>query len=112
MFKAIILTSIVMYWLWTDWGSFFGANCGIIWKFEIFFYDFRPDYTTWNGANPSLLSGRNTSLAKGPNKGLLQSKTYQAKGPNNDLRKGPLFGLAKGSIYSQIKSMLCETRAN
>ncbi|XP_044732894.1 uncharacterized protein LOC123295562 isoform X2 [Chrysoperla carnea] len=70
-----------------------------------------PDYTTWNGANPNLANGRNLSYAKGPNKLLLQSKTYQAKGPNNDIRKGPIFGLAKGSIYSQLKSILNESRA-
>ncbi|GFG38168.1 hypothetical protein Cfor_03779 [Coptotermes formosanus] len=62
------------------------------------------DYVTWNGPNVDLLgNGGRMSLAKGPNKSLLQGdRSYIAKGPNSDLRKGPMRGLAKGSIYSQL----------
>jgi hypothetical protein len=64
---------------------------------------FRADYVTWNGPNVDLLgNGRRSSLAKGPNKSLLQEHSYIAKGPNSELRKGPMRGLAKGSIYSQL----------
>ncbi|PNF27644.1 hypothetical protein B7P43_G15406 [Cryptotermes secundus] len=62
------------------------------------------DYVTWNGPNIDLLgNGGRSSLAKGPNKSLLQGeRSYIAKGPNSELRKGPMRGLAKGSIYSQL----------
>lgn len=62
------------------------------------------DYVTWNGPNVDLLgNGGRMSLAKGPNKSLLQGdRSYIPKGPNTDLRKGPMRGLAKGSIYSQL----------
>ncbi|PSN52977.1 hypothetical protein C0J52_01127 [Blattella germanica] len=61
------------------------------------------DYVTWNGPNADLLgNNRRATLAKGPDKSLLQERSYKAKGPNTELRKGPMRGLAKGSIYSQL----------
>ncbi|CAH1982408.1 unnamed protein product [Acanthoscelides obtectus] len=63
------------------------------------------DYVKWQGPNPSLRRG-SSNLAKGPNKHLLSNRTYQACGPNKDLRKGPECGLAKGSVFAQLKSMV------
>ncbi|VEN41082.1 unnamed protein product [Callosobruchus maculatus] len=63
------------------------------------------DYVNWQGPNPNLRRGSSNS-AKGPNKNLLSNRTYQACGPNKDLRKGPQCGLAKGSVFAQLKSMV------
>ncbi|KAJ9583322.1 hypothetical protein L9F63_022339 [Diploptera punctata] len=61
------------------------------------------DYVTWNGPNVDLLTSyKRSTLAKGPDKSLLQEHTYKAKGPNSELKKGPMRGLAKGSIYSRL----------
>lgn len=57
----------------------------------------------WQGANANLKKGPQ-GLAKGPNARLLSEKNYQACGPNVELRKGPKKGLAKGSIFSQLKT--------
>ncbi|KAJ4450813.1 hypothetical protein ANN_02243 [Periplaneta americana] len=67
---------------------------------------FRVDYVTWNGPNADLLgTGVRSTLAKGPDRSLLQGeRSYIPKGPNSDLRKGPMRGLAKGSIYSQLSA--------
>ncbi|XP_069679128.1 uncharacterized protein [Periplaneta americana] len=64
------------------------------------------DYVTWNGPNADLLgTGVRSTLAKGPDRSLLQGeRSYIPKGPNSDLRKGPMRGLAKGSIYSQLSA--------
>ena len=43
------------------------------------------------------------SLAKGPDKSLVQGRQMIAKGPNPSLHKGPEPGLAKGSILQQQK---------
>lgn len=56
----------------------------------------------WQGPNPNLKKGPQ-GLAKGPNPDLLSNRRYQACGANKDLVKGPKFGLAKGSIFSQLR---------
>ncbi|XP_023028130.2 uncharacterized protein isoform X3 [Leptinotarsa decemlineata] len=63
------------------------------------------DYVKWQGANPNLKKG-SQGLAKGPNPCLLSNRSYRPCGPNKDLRKGPKFGLAKGSIFSQMKTVV------
>ncbi|XP_017780469.1 PREDICTED: uncharacterized protein LOC108565477 isoform X3 [Nicrophorus vespilloides] len=57
------------------------------------------DYVNWQGPNPKLSNGPNRSLL------LPRREAYKASGANPDLCKGPVFGLAKGSIFSQLKSM-------
>ncbi|KAK5642745.1 hypothetical protein RI129_008912 [Pyrocoelia pectoralis] len=64
------------------------------------------DYVKWQG--PSLYQGPGKGLAKGPNPYLRQGRTYQPCGPNAALRKGPKIGLAKGSIFSQLKGVVGE----
>ncbi|XP_055909686.1 uncharacterized protein LOC129944349 isoform X1 [Eupeodes corollae] len=61
------------------------------------------DYVTWNGANPDISLGRK-NIAVGPDQAIIQDHSYLANGRNPDLCKGPQAGLAKGSIYSQLKS--------
>ncbi|KAG5876111.1 hypothetical protein JTB14_013690 [Gonioctena quinquepunctata] len=63
------------------------------------------DYVQWQGANIALKSGAQ-GLAKGPNPSLLSNRSYRPCGPNKDLRRGPKFGLAKGSIFSQMKTVV------
>lgn len=69
----------------------------------IFAYVFREDYVTWDGPDPTLRHGHR-GLAKGPNCGLLSKRAYEPRGHNHSLCRGPALGLAKGSIYSQLKS--------
>ncbi|KAJ8919882.1 hypothetical protein NQ315_006411 [Exocentrus adspersus] len=61
------------------------------------------DYVKWHGPNLSLRKGPQ-GLAKGPNAALLSGRSCKACGPNLELRKGPKMGLAKGSIFSQLKT--------
>lgn len=61
---------------------------------------------SWDGPDPNLRDGCRASLAKGPNKSLLLQRSYQPCGPNAEMRKGPALGLAKGSIYSQMKNLV------
>ncbi|XP_019874372.1 uncharacterized protein LOC109602451 isoform X4 [Aethina tumida] len=63
------------------------------------------DYVKWQGPNPGLRKGPQ-GLAKGSNKSLLSNRSYRACGQNPELRKGPMFALAKGSIVSQMKSLI------
>lgn len=63
---------------------------------------FRADYIAWNGANANLCKG-NRGLAKGSDSSLRTNRLNIAQGPKNDLCKGPQTGLAKGSIFAQIK---------
>lgn len=59
----------------------------------------------WQGPNTKFCKGTQ-GLAKGPNASLLSNRNYKACGPNAELRKGPKYGLAKGSIFSQLKVVL------
>ncbi|XP_055845639.1 uncharacterized protein LOC129911754 isoform X4 [Episyrphus balteatus] len=61
------------------------------------------DYVTWNGANPDISVGRK-NIALGPDASIIKERSCSANGRNPDLCKGPKAGLAKGSIYSQLKS--------
>ncbi|CAH0547723.1 unnamed protein product [Brassicogethes aeneus] len=63
------------------------------------------DYVKWQGPNANFRKGPQT-LAKGSNKSLLTNRSYAACGPNSELRKGPKFSLAKGSIFSHMKSVM------
>lgn len=64
------------------------------------------DYVTWSGANPDISLGRK-GIAQGADATLLSDRnTTLALGHNNELCKGPQVGLAKGSIYSQINCAL------
>ena len=65
---------------------------------------FREDYMNWQGPNVNIRKGPQT-LQKGPNLSLLGTKKYQPRGSNPELRKGPKLGLAKGSIFSQLKNV-------
>ncbi|KAJ3661154.1 hypothetical protein Zmor_005565 [Zophobas morio] len=62
------------------------------------------DYMNWQGPNVNIRKGPQT-LQKGPNLSLLGTKKYQPRGSNPELRKGPKLGLAKGSIFSQLKNV-------
>ncbi|KAF5276467.1 hypothetical protein FQA39_LY06536 [Lamprigera yunnana] len=64
------------------------------------------EYVKWQGPQPILHRGSLKSLAKGPNPALRKTRSYQACGPNADLCKGPKIGLAKGSIFSQLKAVV------
>lgn len=61
------------------------------------------DYVTWNGANPDISMGRK-NVAMGPDPTIIKERSCSANGRNPELCKGPKAGLAKGSIYSQLKS--------
>ncbi|KAJ8928114.1 hypothetical protein NQ314_019340 [Rhamnusium bicolor] len=63
------------------------------------------DYINWQGSNTSIRKGPQ-GLAKGPNASLLSNRTYQPCGPNLQLRKGPSLNRAKGSILTQLKSVV------
>lgn len=69
---------------------------------QIVVHSFRADYIAWNGANSELCKG-SRSLAKGTDPSLRSSRLIQAKGSKSELCKGPSPGLAKGSIYAQLK---------
>lgn len=58
---------------------------------------------TWDGPDPTLRKGINNA-ALGPNSGLLSKRVYEPRGHNNSLCRGPVLGLAKGSIYTQLKT--------
>lgn len=74
--------------------------------------NFRVDYIAWNGANPDLCIGKK-GLAKGPDTSLrTSSRSIGAQGPNSDHYKGPKIGLAKGSIYSQLKMKVPNVKCN
>ncbi|XP_068892348.1 uncharacterized protein [Tenebrio molitor] len=62
------------------------------------------DYINWQGSNPNLRKGPQ-GLDRGPNHSLLLNKSYQPRGSNPELHKGPKMGLAKGSIFSQMKGV-------
>ncbi|XP_015834083.1 uncharacterized protein LOC656340 isoform X4 [Tribolium castaneum] len=62
------------------------------------------DYVNWQGPNSNHRKGPQ-ALSRGPNRSLLSQRTYQACGSNPELRKGPKQGLAKGSIFSQLKNV-------
>lgn len=62
----------------------------------------RADYVAWNGANPELCAGKK-GLAKGIDASLRTPRKSLAQGTNTDLCKGAQSGLAKGSIFSQMK---------
>lgn len=62
----------------------------------------RADYIAWNGANSELCKGTR-SLAKGTDPTLRSGRLIQAQGSKSELCKGPTAGLAKGSIYAQLK---------
>ncbi|XP_044259295.1 uncharacterized protein LOC123007793 isoform X2 [Tribolium madens] len=62
------------------------------------------DYVNWQGPNSNIRKGPQ-GLSKGANRSLLSQRTYQACGSNPELRKGPKQGLAKGSIFSQLKNV-------
>lgn len=66
---------------------------------------YREDYVTWDGPDPNL---RQVSrlLAKGPDSSLLSKRIYEPRGPNKTICRGPALGLAKGSIYSQLKGQV------
>ncbi|KYB28297.1 hypothetical protein TcasGA2_TC032637 [Tribolium castaneum] len=64
----------------------------------------REDYVNWQGPNSNHRKGPQ-ALSRGPNRSLLSQRTYQACGSNPELRKGPKQGLAKGSIFSQLKNV-------
>lgn len=72
---------------------------------------FRADYIAWNGANPDLCAG-NKGLAKGTDTSIRSSNRILAQGTNSDLCKGPKVGLAKGSIYSQMKIQMTDVKCN
>lgn len=57
---------------------------------------------TWDGPDPNLRQGKRI-LAKGADSSLLSKHMYEPHGPNKSLSRGPALGLAKGSIYSQLK---------
>lgn len=57
----------------------------------------------WDGPDPNLRQSQR-SLAKGPNSALPGKRLYESRGPDKTLRRGPTIGLAKGSIYSQLKN--------
>lgn len=59
----------------------------------------------WDGPDPTLRQNHR-ALAKGPNSSLLSKRIYEPRGPNKSLCRGPALGLAKGSIYSQLKSVV------
>ncbi|KAJ8985545.1 hypothetical protein NQ317_019928 [Molorchus minor] len=63
------------------------------------------DYINWQGRDMTMGKGPQ-NLAKGPNPNILSIRSYQPCGPNSQLRKGPKFGLAKGSIFSHIKTVI------
>lgn len=63
---------------------------------------FRADYIAWNGANSDLCKG-NRALAKGPDPTLRTNRINLTNGSKSELCKGPKAGLAKGSIYAQLK---------
>lgn len=63
---------------------------------------FRADYIAWNGANSDLCRG-SRGLAKGSDPSLRTNRLNIAQGSKNELCKGPQTGLAKGSIFAQIK---------
>ncbi|KAK0092833.1 hypothetical protein PV326_000477 [Microctonus aethiopoides] len=73
-----------------------------------------PDYAPWSGPDPSLLSknSNKVSLAVGRDLSLISDNRsgYHAKGADSSLRKGPLRGLAQGSIYSQRNATNTESR--
>ncbi|XP_055324152.1 uncharacterized protein LOC129578905 isoform X6 [Sitodiplosis mosellana] len=60
------------------------------------------DYIAWNGANSEICKGTR-SLAKGTDPTLRSNRLIQAQGSKSELCKGPSAGLAKGSIYAQLK---------
>lgn len=62
----------------------------------------RADYIAWNGANSDLCKG-SRSLAKRADPTLRSSRLIHAQGAKSELCKGPTPGLAKGSIYAQLK---------
>lgn len=63
------------------------------------------NYIQWQGSNKTILKGPQ-GLSKGHNKDLLSNRVYSPCGPNSELRKGPMFGLAKGSLFNQLKSVV------
>lgn len=65
---------------------------------------YRVDYVTWRGANSDIAIGRK-GLAIGSDPSLRSERIHVGRGTNNDLCKGATIGLAKGSIYSQIRPM-------
>lgn len=72
-----------------------------------------PEYAPWAGPDPSLLTKKeytSKSLAKGKNSSIVYGRKSLAKGPDTSLRKGPLRGLAEGSIYSQRNAANTESR--
>lgn len=70
------------------------------WNFISILYS--ADYIAWNGANSELCKG-NRSLAKGADPSLRSNRLNITQGSKNELCKGPQAGLAKGSIFTQLK---------
>ncbi|XP_044021353.1 uncharacterized protein LOC122861190 isoform X4 [Aphidius gifuensis] len=72
-----------------------------------------PDYAPWAGPDPSILTKKEYSskcLGNGKNPSIIYERKSLAKGPDSSLRKGPLRGLAEGSIYSQRNAANTESR--
>lgn len=69
------------------------------------------DYIAWNGANPEICIG-SKSLSIGTDTSLRAVRSGGAQGPNSDMYKGPKIGLAKGSIYSQMKMKIPNVKCN
>lgn len=70
------------------------------WNFICILY--RADYIAWNGANSELCKG-NRSHAKGADPSLRSNRLNITQGSKSELCKGPQAGLAKGSIFTQLK---------
>lgn len=72
--------------------------------------NFREEYIKWLGPNMNIVKGPNSNLVIGPNRSLLSKRYYKPIGANPEMRKGPQIGLAKGSIFSQLKNAFGESR--
>ncbi|XP_066148142.1 uncharacterized protein [Euwallacea fornicatus] len=70
------------------------------------------NYVQWQGSNKAISKGPQ-GLSKGSNTALLSRKMYKTCGPNADLRKGATCGLAKGSLFNQMKALIVgESKTN